>query len=151
MARRELASSIVLIALACGTLWLASDLPLGSLSSPQTGFFPLILGALLLILSIILLGESLTREKRQALPSWTTVGGWRTLLLTGGILFAVAVLFELIGYIAAVAIIMLFLLRTIGKRKWPVVLLISGASALGFFLVFGYLLKIPLPQGIWMR
>ncbi len=151
MLTRDLVSSIVLMVVAAATLWQGSSLPVGSLSSPNTGFLPVILGGLLLVLGFILFIKSLPGGKKEALPPWTGPGGWKVLLLTGASLFVVAIVFEIIGYVASIFFLMLFLLRAIGRRRWPAVVVISAASAFGFYLVFGYLLNIPLPPGIWMR
>ena len=59
MKKRDLILGFVLLALAIVTLMEISKLPIGSLSSPHVGFFPLIAAILLGILSLVLLGQAI--------------------------------------------------------------------------------------------
>lgn len=147
MKKGDLISSIVLLALAAVALMYAIKLPFGTLKSPHVGFFPLIVAILLGILSLCLLWQAI-KEKEGISFFWSSSEGWKRISLTFGALFATAISFERLGYVISTLLLMAFLLRVIGRQKWSVVIMTAFLSALGFYLVFGILLKSPLPTGI---
>jgi putative tricarboxylic transport membrane protein len=148
MKQRNLVSGIILLALAIATLVETNKLEIGTLLSPQTGFFPFILAILLGILSLILLGQAITEKDERKVPSWVSSGGWKTLSLTlGGLLFF-AIFFERLGYLVSTFLLISLLVGAIGKRKWWLVILFAFLSTLISYLIFGILLKTELPAGI---
>jgi hypothetical protein len=148
MKKRNLVSGIILLAFSIGTLLESRELEIGTLSSAQTGFFPFFLSILLAILSIILLGQAMKGQNEGTIPVWVSKGGWRRLGLTLGVLFFFTAFFERLGYLISTFLLIFILVKAIGNRKWWVAFLFAFLSTLGSYLIFGILLKTPLPPGI---
>jgi putative tricarboxylic transport membrane protein len=148
MKKRNLVSGVILLALSMGTFFESRKLEIGALSSAQTGFFPFILSVLLAVLSLILLGQALKGKNEGTIPAWVGKGGWKRLGLTLGILFFFAVSFEYLGYLISTFLLIFILVKAFGNRKWWVAVFFALLSAFGSYLIFGILLKTPLPPGI---
>lgn len=148
MRKRNLISSIVLIALAIAILVNAGQLPFGNLWAPAAGFFPVILGALLAILSLILLVQAMKGKKEEASLFDMTSGRWEKIGLSVGGLLAFTVFVEHLGYIISSFLLVAFLMRAVEPQKWSLVIVVAFFSSLVAYLVFGSWLDTPLPKGI---
>ena len=60
-----------------------------------------------------------------------------------------AVGMDRIGFVAAAAIAMPVLLRTIDRASWLETVLLTVGSIAAIVLIFGRLLGMPLPRGPW--
>lgn len=147
MKKRDLILGFILLALAIATLVETSKLPIGSLSSPHVGFFPLITAILLGILSLVLLGQAIRGKDIKKIPLWVSSGGWKPLSLTVGFLFLFNIFFERLGYLISTFLFIAFLVGISGK-KWWVVIIYAFFAALASYLIFGLLLKAQLPGGM---
>ncbi len=150
MKRRNLISAIALVALTVMSFLETSNLPIGDLSAPQPGFFPLILSILLGIFSLAFLIQSIFTRVNDGLkvPFWESSDGKKGLILTLVAVFVFAFLFERLGYLICVFLLIAFLLKTIGNRPWWMVITISLLSTLVCYLLFTVMLKAQLPTGI---
>ena len=142
-------SGIVLLALSVAALLEITNLPIGSLTSPQAGFFPLLLAVFLGILSVVLLGQAIKEKDKGKGSFWGSRGGRKRIGLTLGGLFAVAIFFERLGYLISAFLLIFYLLVVIGNQKWWVAVITAFLSALVSYLLFGLLLKGSLPAGMW--
>jgi putative tricarboxylic transport membrane protein len=142
-----LAAGIVYEAMA---LWM----PRGRIGQPGPGFFPMIVGAFLVLTAGGCLVQAfMTRrtERLIAQPVAAPVSGNRQvarvwLLIGFLVLYAVAV--QPVGFPIA---LMLFLVASIwifGYRKWLPTLAIAAALTAVSYLTFVVWLKVPLPLGI---
>jgi putative tricarboxylic transport membrane protein len=149
MNRRDVTAAVILFALAIAAIGYGSKMPFGKLSSPQAGFFPVLIAILLAVLSLILLGQTLKRrpEKQTPVPPNPAWGG-RPLFLTIGVLFAFTLFFEYLGYLISTFLLMAFLLGAIGSKKWWVMFLVAFFTTMISYLLFGVLLNTPLPSGL---
>ena len=148
MKRSGVSSSVTLLMLAVAALIEASRLPFGALSAPEAGFFPLILAVLLAIFSVVLLAQAMSESREGPGPFLTGLGIWKRMGLATGALIAFAFLFERLGYVISTFLFMAFLLRAVERQKWWLVVGIATATSLVSYLIFGLLLKTPLPAGI---
>jgi hypothetical protein len=126
----------------------AVQLPFGTLRAPQSGFWPLILGILLLFFSLIHFGKTLKKKVERENSFWSQSGAWKRIGLVAGSLIAFALVFEPLGYLLAVFLLMSFLLRIIKPMKWWLVVVVGLLSSVLSYLIFGVLLSTPLPSGI---
>jgi hypothetical protein len=126
----------------------AVQLPFGTLRAPQSGFWPLILGILLLFFSLIHFGKTLKKRVERENSFWSQSGAWKRIGLVAGSLIAFALVFEPLGYLLAVFLLMSFLLRIIKPMKWWLVVVVGLLSSVLSYLIFGVLLSTPLPSGI---
>lgn len=148
MKRRNLISSIVLLALAITILVNAGRLPFGSLWAPEAGFFPVILGSLLAILSLSLLVQAMKGKQEEAFLFDMASGRWDKIVLTVGGLLAFTLFVERLGYIICSFLLVAFLLRVVEPQKWWLTIVVAFFSSLVAYLVFGSWLDTPLPKGI---
>ena len=148
MKKRNLIVSIILLALTIATLIETRKLPIGSLSSPQVGFFPLVLAIILGILSLVFLGKTIKSKDEGKAPPWVTGGGLRPLILTTGVLFLYGFFFEPLGYLISTLLLIGFLVGAFGTKKWWVVITVALISTVASYLLFDTLLKASLPKGL---
>lgn len=138
-------SGVVLFLLALGAGWEACKLPFGTISAPDSGFFPLSLAVVLAALSaLIVLAGWLPRARDDEPHSWQDAG--RVALAVAALLAYVAVL-DRLGYLLAGALLMLLYLRGLERVRWIASIAITVVSVLGTYLLFGRL-GAPLPAGI---
>ncbi len=139
-----------LLLLLGGVTALASlQLPLGTLHRPGSGFFPLILGVLLMVLAAGHLAQTWgsTSGWMSAAPAsvgWGSVG--RVLLFLGAIALATALL-EPLGFPLMAFLLMVALLEILGVRRRRDSVLIALCTAIAAYVLFVHWLQIPLPRG----
>jgi hypothetical protein len=97
--KRELITSLILMALGATAVLEAVQLPFGTLRAPQSGFWPLILGILLLFFSLIHFGKTLKKRVERENSFWSQSGAWKRIGLVAGSLIAFALVFEPLGYL----------------------------------------------------
>lgn len=146
--KSDLYTAVTLLVFACVSLIEANNLPFGSMRTPKSGFFSIILAVLLWILSLMLLVQSLRRRTFRAGNVEMISISWKKLCLVTGALVAYGLSFEYLGYVICSFLFILFLLRVIEPQKWWVVFTVASLVSLGSYLVFGVLLKATLPAGI---
>ena len=148
MGRSGVISALTLLALALAALLEASKLPFGTFSSPQPGFFPLILAILLAFFSVLLLAQEIPGKDGEAGALLGGVALWKRIGLALGALVAFGLLFETLGYLLSTFLFIAFLLRAVERQKWWLVVVVAFCTALVTYLLFGILLNTPLPAGI---
>ena len=148
MGRSGVISAVTLLLLALAALLEASKLPFGRLSSPQAGFFPLILAPILAVFSLLLLGQAIKERQEGASSFRIGPGTWKRISLAIGALFAFALLFESLGYVASTFLFIVLLLHTVERQKWWLAVVVAFSTSLVTYLIFGLLLNTPLPPGI---
>lgn len=125
----------------------ASQLGLGSVTEPGSGFIFFWSGLILVILSLIALAESLRSSEEIAQETggvnWAKIG----LVLLALVLYAF--FFERLGFVATTFVLLMFLLRWIERITWARSLGVASAAALGSFAIFELWLNIRLPKGIF--
>jgi Tripartite tricarboxylate transporter TctB family len=130
------------------SLWIcleAFQVPFGNFRMPGAGFFPLLLGMVLGILSLVFLGMNLFGNIAAATP----VGPARPeIFYLMGALFASAWLFERAGYLLTMALFLGITLRVLGGTRWPVAVAVALVGSVASYLLFGRVLMIALPTGI---
>ncbi len=128
----------------------SGEYKIGNLTEPGPGFFPLLLGVLLILASLTLL--FLTKKSRSAAPITVPAfagDGWKKVLYTVLVLVATAIFFEKIGYLLSFFILIILLMRgAAGRQSWKVTLLVAFFSVLGVYLIFVPLLGQRQPRGL---
>jgi putative tricarboxylic transport membrane protein len=115
---------------------------------PQTGFFPKTLLALLLVLSLVLLGQALRQSDTGRAAERIPAEGWIRIGATMVILVGFALVLEKLGFLLSTFLLMVLLLRAIEAPKWSKVIAVAISTAVLSYILFGWLLGIPLPGGI---
>jgi tripartite-type tricarboxylate transporter receptor subunit TctC len=138
----------------------ALRLPLGSLEAPNFGFFPMLVGVLLVGAAAITLfrqGASVLRRgatggkeadtgDAEVDPGDTASFQPKLLIIMAAVL--VYVLFAgVVGHIVTATFVSAVALRATGERPWWQVLLLAIATGVGTYLLFVVALGMPLPTG----
>jgi putative tricarboxylic transport membrane protein len=124
------------------------QLKLGTLGSPNCGFFIFWTGMVLTGLSLVLFSQTLLwpreAKDRQALwegSRWGKGGKMMVALL----LYAFG--FKWLGFILSTFLLLLFLFKGLEPQKWRVALVLSAATTAVCYVVFGFFLELQFPPG----
>jgi hypothetical protein len=138
------------------TIVLSLRLPLGTLRTPDTGFFPLLLGVALLGLSTaqairLLLARRPHAPAAAAPPAAPAApaagdGGTRRVVLFAAVIALATALLAPVGFVLASSLLMTGLLRVLGVG-WRNALVIALGSAVASHFIFVRWLGIPMPAG----
>jgi putative tricarboxylic transport membrane protein len=126
------------------------SLKLGSIHVPDAGMLPFLCGvglaALGIIWALITLpkteqGNEAAAEKRR----------WQKPLLSLVLMVIYAWAIENLGYITSTLIFMVAWEKLTEHEKWFKTALISVLGTLAMYILFVYLLKVPIPQELFLR
>jgi putative tricarboxylic transport membrane protein len=136
---------LVFACFAMGSVYEASKLPFGQVSAPGAGFFPVVLAALLAVISAFGFIAALrqTGERRNI----DTRLVWKKISLTVTALLGFAVLFEYAGYLLTTFLFVAFQLRIVEQKGWVQAGTVALCASLVSYILFGLLLGAPLPTG----
>jgi putative tricarboxylic transport membrane protein len=119
-------------------------------NGPGVGFFPLVYGSLIVVLSLVLVIKSLRAGRSAGNQAPEQPAGKVFAALSVWVAFAATVaLMKFIGFYVALGLLVMFMTRFIFSRSLRFALLSGVLVPLTFFVVFGLLLKVQLPVGIW--
>lgn len=138
-------TSVLFLGLAVGAFIESMRLPFGSVSAPAAGFFPAVLAVLLAITSLLACVDALRSGNKSVTQAERLT--WKKLLLTVGSLFVFAFVFERLGYLVATFVFIIFLMRAVEQKSWPLAIALGLSASVGSYLIFGLLLGAPLPAG----
>ena len=149
MKKDEWIGGIVIFLFGTMTTVLSLRMPIGTLRTAGTGFFPLCLGVLLMLLSGLFLLRLFLKTRRmpEKSSSGEIPGSSNQLVLFFGTMVLVTLLFNQLGYPLSSFLLMLALLRILGVKKWTFSLPLSFVTATICYFLFVQWLKIPLPKG----
>lgn len=124
----------------CTYLSAATGLSFGSSWVPKAGFLPVLAGIAGVFLSTVIMLKSIT-----AVTEHKEHMNWRKLIFwLVGLLFYI-VLWYFLGYLFATFCMMLYFLKITDTSGWNRPLVVSGGTAVGFYLIFAEFLGINLP------
>ena len=139
-------SGVVLFFLALLIFWQGRGLSFGSLHTPGPGFFPVLIAAVLVILSLVLIIGGGKMESEEDAVSASAI--FRMLVLFAA-LVAYFLLLEYLGFVTVSFLLMLFLFLWVGRQKWYLAGL-SAVVCIGLaYILFEVLLKSNLPRGVF--
>lgn len=128
-------------------LYSAFQMDIGTVNEPNTGFIPVILGVITLIVSLLLL---ILTYKDADEKMFENIARQDKLRLLGYIIITIAFVpvFEMLGTIVAIFLLIFSLNKISGAKGWLSPVLLALVSAIIVFMVFYMGLDVPLPQGI---
>jgi hypothetical protein len=136
-----------------GIIVLADSVRLGfkwGMSGPESGFFPFYLGAGMIVGSVIVLFNAISKFRKEgAGKPLMPPGALKPILWVIVPSTAMVVVVEFVGLHIAAALFLGFYMRTVGKIRWATTLLISIIAPLSLYITFDKLFLVPLPQGLW--
>lgn len=119
-------------------------------SGPQSGFFPFILGVILIACSVVSFLKAYRALRKD--------GAGKPLMPPGALkpiawvllpAIAMVALTELVGLHVAAAFYLAFYMRAVGKIRWVTVVAVSILVPISLYIAFDKLFLVPLPQGLW--
>lgn len=140
-------TGIVLLLLATGYLWMASQIQISRFVKMtqviDSRLFPILLGIALAILALLLIFKPDQEDGAFSPRSWFSV----LTILASIIIYAYLIV--PLGYMLATAILLIAQFVLLGaKPLWAII--VAVAVSVGLYLVFVYGLHVPLPLGkIW--
>jgi putative tricarboxylic transport membrane protein len=144
MRRGEAAVALVLLAVALYIVWTARTMPAGTVALPGPGFFPIAVATLLALVSIGILVR-LARQQDGARVAF----GHRDVAIALGALVGVVMLFEPLGAIVTLGLLLFVLVAAFARiALWRAALGAIGGAAVAW-VVFVYLLGVQLPRGVF--
>lgn len=146
MKRVDLTAGVIVLALATLVMVAASRLPIGRLGAPDSGFVPLLEGSLLAIAGLVLVASGLRgRDTRPV--QWPRGDARRMVLHLALSLFGYVFVAGYLGYFVS-TLVFLFVATAAWRRySWKTCGLSALTVSLVLLLVFGVLLRTPLPSG----
>lgn len=123
---------------------------LGSLTDPGPGALPFGLGLLFILLSLLLLAQSLSGPRiRGGGPRLPTGRGWRKVILVLLTIAASAFFFETLGYLLTVFSLVAVSMVLVEPRRWRLALVTGIVSSVASYVIFDVWLMVQLPRGIF--
>ncbi len=142
--KRDMIGGVLLILIGIGVIIWSIRLQVGTLLRPLSGFFPLLVGFMIIVLSLILFVRGwLGRGKApQAFGNWQRP----TIMVAGLAIYAVVL--DPLGYIPSTIFISAVALRILEVRSWKVISLSSLVLSVTVYFLFTRVLGVELPAGI---
>ncbi len=139
-------SGLVVFLIAFAIFWQGKGLSIGSLHAPGPGFFPALIAAVLVLLSLFLMIKGGKEESEEDAVSAPAI--IRMLVLFAA-LVAYFLLLEYLGFVVVSFLLMFFLFLWVGRQRWYVAFL-SAVACIGLaYVLFDILLKSNLPRGVF--
>lgn len=147
--RRNLDSAIFCLVLGLAVVWNGFRLGIRVNQEMGPGFFPLLAGGLLALLSLILVIKSLRgyESQRPAEKFWVNPLAWKRVFLTLLAIGIYPLIMNRLGFFLTSLLLLFFLFRVIARLNWKVVVPGGLATAMAFRLVFDVWLRANLPIG----
>jgi hypothetical protein len=139
--RRDHLAGGVFIAAGLLVLALSGDLPFGTLASPGAGMMPKLVLGLMMAFGAILVARA-GESPPLAEIEWNDFRHAATVV---AVTAAATALYTRIGFVLSVSLLLFVLLYFIERRSLLSTLAVSIGVTVGCYLLFGTLLKSPLP------
>ena len=146
MRRADLVTGIIVLIFSLALMEGSRRMPPSATFGPGAGFLPFWLGALLALLSILLIVFTFRRPVVPATKSVFPSG--KALLMVGGAIAGLAMYIltlEILGFLLGTGLLTAFLLGFVGREKWYTTILVAVLNSAGLYLVFHVLLGVNLP------
>ena len=110
---------------------------------PGPGLWPIVISAFMLALAALLVMKTIKMpaEKNVDVPMWNE--GTKRVYITMGILFAYTLVLQFLGFIIATTIMEAVFIQWFAKKKPWITAIISLVVTLVIYVVFQYLLNVP--------
>jgi len=149
--RKEQFTSLFLMVFSAGICFSSFQIGIGTLHTPDSGFFPFWGGIALGLLSLANFLVATIKRRRtiqQVTPERNDIS-WRNLVLTFSFLSAYPLFLNIFGFLLSTFLFFFLMLRFIEPQKWSIVLGLSATTAVLTYVVFQYSLKVQFPTGIF--
>jgi hypothetical protein len=137
---------------AVGVVALVISLRLGTWrqGSPGEGLFPFLTALAMVVFGAAGLAHDWMRRERAQVPARSSRAGLARVAAYLGALIFYAASLELLGFIAATSITVIFILRFAERYSWPATLALTAGTVIGCQVLFVLWLGAVLPTGtLW--
>jgi len=146
---------IVLLAFGVAILWQIKSFPSLPLNSIGPATFPKVLSCVLIIASIILIVNGLRELKSGPavqFDKWVSIAvRWRRMLLIPLVVMAFIFLSKPVGFIPTTFSLLLLMLYDYTNGRWLLAVIVSIIFTGISYMIFAYILLVPLPPGIFIN
>ena len=147
MKKYDLYGSVLWLAMGVFVSAMGAKFGLGTPSYPGPGFFPFLVGLILVALGLGTLSIAAKgRDKDPHFGAWPSFG--KRMFLTVAVLLAFAFSLEFLGYVIGSLLLMFYLFKKPGGQSWTFSLLASSIMVGLTYYFFGVLLQAQFPKGI---
>ena len=147
MIKAQRITGLIFIMLGAYVTWYSMfKLKVGTISRPGSGFFTLICGLGILVLSLIWLLSGLKKQEDKG-AMWEK-GQWLSPLLAIVVTFAYAFLMEPLGYIISTAVFIILWQVIVSRARRITIIVFTIIGTAVMYLLFEVLLSVPLPNGL---
>lgn len=142
----------------CSLFWLlfsiitihqASRLKMGELNQPGPGFFPLGVGLVMGVLSLVAFFQSIRKQEKGTETASPEPIRWWNIIVILGALIAYALSLEKIGFLINTFLLISLFLKVVEPQPWKTAVLGGFITAIASELVFNVILRAQIPSGIF--
>jgi len=149
MRRADQITGVIVLVFSLTVMEGSRRMPPSATFGPGAGFLPFWLGALMAVLSVLLIIQASTRPVTGA--SRPLAANPRALVAVGataGGLAAYILLLERLGFLLGTALLSAFLLGVVERERWLVTVLVAALNSIALYVVFQVLLGVNLPKSM---
>ena len=126
----------------------------GQFNAPQAGFFPRVVGYLIILCGVLVLISSLRKRKREKPPEGVFEGANPRYLRSAGLVVLITAIYigilDSVGFLVASPLLIFFLGWTMGGRNWIANILTSISFSAAIYYTFWVIMRTPIPLGtLW--
>lgn len=148
MKNQDARSGLFCLGAALLICWGSVRLSLGDLRQPGPGFFSFVAGVILGVLSLLLFLLSRKKAPEEKTKTfWPNRRGARQVIGMVSALLLYVIGMKHVGFFFGTILFLGFLLRGIGREKWPSVFSVTLLAAIISYVIFQYWLDVQLPRG----
>jgi len=127
---------------------LATGYQIGSVTQPGPGFLPLGVGLLLIVFSLVILGQGLQSLKNlEAVVPFSKPGGLKKVAYIVLLLLVLGFFFEETGLLITVFLLLTLSMLVAELKSWKKIIFLGLVTTLGVYILFVLLLSQQLPRG----
>jgi len=144
---KDLWASVMYIGTGALGMWIARDYPFGSALRMGPGYFPTVLGGIMVVMGIYVLALGLRKDHEKIIGNWSI----RALIVLPISMIAFGILMEEAGFIPAMAALIPISAAAGRDFKWLEVVALTIGLTIVCWFGFIYLLGLPYPviKGMW--
>lgn len=148
MKRLDEISSLCLILFAIAISIQSYKLGLGTSKNPGPGFFPMVSGITVGLLSFPIFIKAVLTSEKELILFWPDKKAIKKIILVTLTLVTYAIALEYLGFLLCTFLSMLFLLKVVAAPKWFSAIFFAIITSLSSYVIFEIFLKSQLPRGI---